>query len=308
MFNSNGGYSLSDIAAVTGSNGNNGNNNCGWGAGDGAWWIIILFLFVFCGWGNNGNGWGNGNNGGYNGPIAQLQPALTRGELCQDMNFADLETAVRGVSSGICDGFYAMNTGMLNGFSGVQSTLCSGFAGINNAITTSSYESQLASNGLSSQLADCCCKTQSNIADLGYKLQSSACDLGYRLQDCCCTTQRAIDGVNYNMATNTNALQQALCNNTRDIIESNNANYRALHDEIVANRIEDKNAQIQAQQQQITALQLAASQAAQNNYLVEQLRPCPIPAYVVSNPFCCNNGYNGYNGIGYNNCCGGCGC
>ena len=66
-----------------------------------------------------------------------------------------------------------------------------------------------------------------------------------------------------------------------------------------ANRIEDKNAQIQAQQQQITALQLAASQAAQNNYLVEQLRPCPIPAYTVPNPFCCNTGYNG---CGYTGC------
>lgn len=40
--------------------------NSGFGGfgGDGAWWIIILFLFVFCGWG--GNGWGNngGNSGG----------------------------------------------------------------------------------------------------------------------------------------------------------------------------------------------------------------------------------------------------
>ena len=48
MFNSNNGYSLSDIAAATG--GNNGNRNCDdmWG-GNGAWWIIILFLFCFAG-------------------------------------------------------------------------------------------------------------------------------------------------------------------------------------------------------------------------------------------------------------------
>lgn len=46
MFNSNNGYSLSDIAAATG--GNNGNRNCDdmWG-GNGAWWIIILFLSCF---------------------------------------------------------------------------------------------------------------------------------------------------------------------------------------------------------------------------------------------------------------------
>lgn len=89
------------------------------------------------------------------------------------------------------------------------------------------------------------------------------------------------------MAMNTNSIQQTLCNNTRDIIESNNANYRALHDEIVANRIEDKNAQIAMQQNEINALRLAASQEKQNNYLISQLRPCPDPAYIVPNPNCC---------------------
>lgn len=55
-----GNYSLADIAAATG----NGRNNDGMFGGDGAWWLIVLFLFVFCGWGNNG--WGNnGNGGGY---------------------------------------------------------------------------------------------------------------------------------------------------------------------------------------------------------------------------------------------------
>ena len=54
MFNGESGYSLSDIAAVSGKN----NENM-WNDG-GAWWIIILFLFCFAGWG--GNGWG-GNNG-----------------------------------------------------------------------------------------------------------------------------------------------------------------------------------------------------------------------------------------------------
>ena len=47
-----GNYSLADIAAATG----NGRNNDGMFGGDGAWWLIVLFLFVFCGWGNNGNG------------------------------------------------------------------------------------------------------------------------------------------------------------------------------------------------------------------------------------------------------------
>lgn len=89
------------------------------------------------------------------------------------------------------------------------------------------------------------------------------------------------------MAQNTCALQNTMNMNTRDIIESNNANYRALHDEIVANRIEDKNAQIQAQQNEINALRLSASQERQNSFLISQLKPCPDPAYIVPNPNCC---------------------
>lgn len=81
---------------------------------------------------------------------------------------------------------------------------------------------------------------------------------------------------------------------TISITDNQNANYRALHDEIVANRMEDKNAQIQQLQSQVQALNLAQSQANQNNYLIGQLRPSPVPAYTVANP---------YAGFGYG-CCG----
>lgn len=74
--------------------------------------------------------------------------------------------------------------------------------------------------------------------------------------------------------------------------------YKALHDEIVANRIEDKNAQIAAQQNEINALRLAASQANQNSYLIEQLRPCAKPAYITCSPF------QSIYGFGHNGCCG----
>ena len=106
------------------------------------------------------------------------------------------------------------------------------------------------------------------------------------------------------MAINTNGIQQTLCNNTRDIIENQNANYRALHDEITAIRIEDKNDRIAQQQNEINALRLAASQEKQNNYLVDQLAPkCPIPAFLTCNPY---TGQTYTNGYGYGNC--GCGC
>ena len=178
-------------------------------------------------------------------------------------DFATIERKLDAVNSGICDSTFALNNTVNNGFFGVQNALCQGFNGLNTAILQGNY-------ALSSQLANCCCNVE-----------------------------RGIDGINYNMAINTNGIQQTLCNNTRDIIENQNANYRALHDEIVANRIEDKNAQIVAQQNEINALRLAASQEKQNNYLVDQLAPkCPIPAFLTCNPYTGQTYTNGY----------GCGC
>jgi tRNA A37 threonylcarbamoyladenosine dehydratase len=95
-----------------------------------------------------------------------------------------------------------------------------------------------------------------------------------------------------------NAIQQTLCNTTRDIIENQNANYRALHDEIVANKLEAKNDRIAELQAQVSKLQLSASQERQNAYLLNELKPCPSPSYIVPNPNCCYQ----YNVTPVNNC------
>ena len=244
--------SPADVAVLSGNTRNDGNN--GWG-NDYAW-VIILFLIF--GYGRNGFGGGFGGNSG----------GVADGYVLAS-DFAQIDRKLDTISNGICDSTFALNNTMTNGFAATQQTLCQGFSGINQAITTNGYETRLGVQGLSSQLANCCC------------------DLRQQLADCCCQTQRGLDGINYNMAMNTNAIQQTLCNNTRDIIDNQNANYRALHDEILANRIEDKNAQIAAQQNEINALRLKASQEAQNTYLINQLKPCPSPAYVVPNPNCC---------------------
>ena len=159
------------------------------------------------------------------------------------------------------------------GQAGIQQTLCQGFNGVNTSILTST-------NAVQSQLAGCCC------------------DLA-----------RSIDGVNYNMATNTCTITNAINNSTRDIIDNQNANYRAIHDELVANKIEAKNERIAELQQQVNALNLAQSQANQNAYLtatmdanqaelIRRLGRDPIAAYVVPNPNCCYNTYNTCNSCG----------
>ena len=210
-------------------------------------------------------GWGrNGFGGGFggNGGVGENYVLAT--------DFATIERKLDGINNGICDATFALNNTVTNGFAGVQQTLCQGFNGVNTAVLQSANATERSFCNLSSQLADCCC-----------------------------TTQRAIDGVNYNMAMQTNSLQQTLCNNTRDIIENQNANYRALHDELVANKLEMKNDRIAEQQNEINALRLAASQERQNAYLLSELKPCPSAAYIVPNPNCCYN---------YNVSPAGCGC
>ena len=202
-------------------------------------------------------------------------------------DFATIERKLDTISNGICDSTFALNNTMTNGFAGTQQTLCQGFSGINQAINTNGYETRLGTQALASQLANCCC------------------DLRQQIADGCCQTQRSIDNVNFNLSQIGCGITNTINNATRDLIDNQNANYRALHDEIVANRIEDKNAQIAAQQNEINALRLKASQEAQNTYLINQLKPCPDPAYIVPNPNCCYN--YGVTGFGYG-CGNNCGC
>lgn len=111
----------------------------GWGGG-GSWWAIMLFFLLA--W---GGGWGGNRN----------QEALTRADLCQGFNFNNLDSAVRGVQSGLCDGFYAMNTGMLNGFGSVNQNL---------------NESRFASQ-------QCCCETNRNIDSVKFENAQNTCEI-----------------------------------------------------------------------------------------------------------------------------------
>lgn len=279
------GLSVADAIALRDDNGRNNDGMFGGG------WEWMMFLFFLLAWGNNGWG-GFGNNGGAAGG------ALTRGELCQDMNFQSLENATRGIQQGLCDGFYAMNTGMLNGFSGVQNTLCQGFNGVNTQIANSTAGIQQGMNAI-------------NIAQM-----QNANALQAQLSDCCCENRAAIAQVRYDMAQGNCALQNTIQNTTRDIIDNQNAGTRAILDYLCKDKIDT----LQSENQ---ALRLAASQANQNSVLkaamdantAEIIRrtgnDCPIPAYVVPNPNCCygtpygvlNNGYGYNNGCGCNNSC-----
>jgi hypothetical protein len=111
MFNTNNGYSLSDIAAVSGRNGN------GDGLfGENGWWIILLFLF--CGWGRNGYG-GFGNDGG-----GYQIPCATQADVRAAVDQQTLISKLDQQTYGLADSTYALTSALTNGFHGVDNAIC----------------------------------------------------------------------------------------------------------------------------------------------------------------------------------------
>lgn len=122
------------------------------------------------------------------------------------------------------------------------------------------------------------------------------------IADCCCTTQRSIDGVNYNLATQACDIKHAINDSTRQVLDF------LTTDKIASLQAENQNLKFKASQAEQNAF-IAANQQAQTAELIRRLgADCPVPAYVVPNPNCCYNPFGfGLNGYGANNSCG-CGC
>ena len=157
--------------------------------------------------------------------------------------------------------------------------------------------------------------TLTNAINNGFHgVDTAVCNLGYQLQDCCCQTQRAIDGVNYNMATQAAGIQNAIqgvrydmatqaCdtrntiqNSTRDIIDNQTSGINAIMGKLSQMEYNGLNDKYQAALAENQALKFQASQTAQNAFitanqeaqtaeLLRRLgRDCPVPAYWVNPP------------------------
>ena len=206
------------------------------------------------GWGGEGSwfiiilflfaflGWGNGGWGN-NGNSGGVVDGYV---LTSD--FANVERKIESVNQGLCDGFY-QQAQLVNG---TNMAMANGFA-----------QAELSRSNQQAALMQ----------------QLNAMQM--QAAECCCNTQRSIEGVRYDMAAQACDTRNTVQNATRDIIDANNQNSRAILDFLTQSKLSD----LQAENQ---GLKLAASQAAQNSYLVSQLRPSPIPAYTVQNPYCCN--------------------
>ena len=181
-------YSLADIAAANG-----GMNNEMWNNP----FIYLVWLAVL------GRGGLFGGFGG--GADPAVQGALTRSDLFEGFNNQDVNAQLRGITNGLCDGFYAVNNGMKDGF--------------------------------------------------------------YGIKDAICGTNRNIDSVKYDLSNAIHAEGEA----TRALIN--------------ANTIQELRDKLEARDREVMVRDFQLSQLAQNQYLVNEIRPCAKPAYITCSPY-----------------------
>lgn len=182
----------------------------------------------------NGNGWGEGYGPGMAGLATAAGQYATQADIQRAFDTNTITNKLDGITNGLSDGFYAMNTATLQGFNGVQRDLCAGFNSVNNGIAENRFAAQ-----------QCCCETQKGIMENRYAAEKNTLEI-------------------------TNA------------IHAEGEVTRAL---INANTMQELRDRLEARDRDILARDFQLSQLAQNQYLVNTIKPCPIPAYLTCSSY-----------------------
>lgn len=218
----------------------------------------FIIILFLFAWGRGGFGYGNGSGSG----------GATDGYVLAT-DFANLERKLDGINNGICDSTFALNN-----------TINSNFRTLDGAVCNLGYQALQNTNAIQSQLASCCCDTRAAIKDVGTQTVMNTAELSRQIERCCCDAEKT--------ALQTRFDNQAYNCNTLQAIDK-------LGDRIIDYMAADKAQTLRDENQ---ALRLAASQSAQNQYIINALRPYPSPSFIVNPPYqfagCgCNSGCSG---------------
>ena len=256
------------VYPMYGNNGFGGSN--GFLGGDGIW-AILLFALLFGngGWGNGGFGFGgNGFDNGY----AWLSNGQK--EIMQNTNNGFDTLHLSNQIEGVRDGVYGLSNQLCNSTADVVSAVNNGFS--NAEISANSrqianmnqaFNSQIATlqgfNGLQKSLDNCCCENRLGIANLNSTILSENC-----------------------------ADRAALADGLKDVLINQTANTQKILDELLRDRLDEKDSKIADLQRQLSMADLRASQTAQNAFISNSLNNeidlmynrlvnCPIPSTPV---------------------------
>ena len=192
----------------------------------------------------------------------------------------------------------AVNYTLASDFATIQRQLSDGFNSVNNALDTqntgicnlgytnleltnqTNMNMMNGFNQVQAQLADCCCNTRQDIKDTQYAIATTGAGIQGAIKDCCCNTDKQFMQTRYDNAQANCATLTAIDKlGDRIIGYMDNQNTQNLRDENFA-------------------LKLAASQASQNNFIQNLVKPPINPCYVTQNPYCSCGNANPY-GFGY---------
>ena len=235
MTDSNGTQMYMPVAPAYGG----GNGGFGFGDMNSGWWIILLLLCLGGGWGNGFGGFGGGNG---------MFPWMMAG---QTNTNTDIQ---RGFDqSALISGISGIQNTMTSGFGDIQTALCGGFAGVNAGIANGFAQSEIAAN--SRQMAN---------MQQDFNLASS-------LQSCCCENRLATANQTATILAEHCSDRQVLSDGVRDIIANQTMNTQRILDTLCQDKIDAKNEQILALQNQVNMQNLAASQNAQTAQILAAL-------------------------------------
>ncbi len=256
---------------------NNNRGNGGWGD-MGAWWIIILLIF---GWGGFGNGFGGGFGG-----RGSAQGLADLGNLVNnDAGRELIMQAIQGNATAISQLASTLHCDV-NALQGAIGNLSTQLCNIGSQIGMSGQQIinaiQAGNCNLASQLASCCCDLKNLVTTQGYENQLR--------------TVQQTDTITSNATSNTNLLAAKI-----------DAQTQIINDKFCQLEMREMANTIQQLRDERNAYQLSASQQQQTQNIINTLRPCPVPAYITCNPFGCQGGLNDGYPYGYNGCNNGCG-
>lgn len=270
---------------------NNNRGNGGWGD-MGAWWIVILLIF---GWGGFGNGFGGGFGG-----RGSAQGLADLGNLVNnDAGRELIMQAIQGNSTAISQLASQVHCDQ-NALQGAIQSISSQMCQLGNTLGLGQRDiiaaMQNGNTAIMSKLCDCCCENRLSIANQTNTLQAAINGVSTGLE-------RGFAATNYAFADQTCQIKQAIADQTN-----------VINDKFCQLEMREMARENRELRDQVQAFQLSASQQQQTANIVSQLQPVPRPAYIVGNPNGCgcnNFGYPywGNNGCGCGNGCGnGCGC
>lgn len=260
-------------------------------------WMMFANRFFGNGWGNEGFG---GAQGAQNIEI-QGQLAALRDQMNSNQNSNLLMDAIKGNNVAI-----GQLAGQLNcDFNTLNSAICDVRGGIDKVAGQVGFSAERVINAInagdcaiSRQLSECCCNVRDAITRQGYENQLATVNQTNVLQGAINTlstgVERGFAATNYQTAQQTCELKNAIAAQTQ-----------VINDKFCQLEMREMAREIQNLRDERNAYQLSASQQQQTQNLVNQLRPCPIPAYITCNPFGCQGDNYPY-GYAYNG--GSCGC